>query len=70
MAIRELVLIQNGIGTGEGKDLSLSLFLGEETKLKLKTYEQIYVRAKLRVLNQRQFNTYVEMLSKRYRSVR
>ncbi|CAF2097816.1 BnaA05g15960D [Brassica napus] len=42
----------NGNGTGEGNSLSLYVILSENQILK--TYEKVYVRAKLRVLDQKQ----------------
>ncbi|CAG7906263.1 unnamed protein product [Brassica rapa] len=42
----------NGYGTGEGNSLSLYLTLTENQTLK--PYEKVYVRAKLRVLDQKQ----------------
>ncbi|CAE6016076.1 unnamed protein product [Arabidopsis arenosa] len=44
----------NGHATGEGK--ALSMYLGLNVNEKFKPYEKIYVRAKLRVLNQRNLN--------------
>ncbi|ESQ47765.1 hypothetical protein EUTSA_v10020952mg [Eutrema salsugineum] len=44
----------SGYHTGEGKDLSMYLSLNMNEKLR--PNEKIYVRAKLRVLNQRQFD--------------
>ncbi|KAG2304400.1 hypothetical protein Bca52824_033051 [Brassica carinata] len=42
----------NGNGTGEGNSLSLYVILSENQTLK--PYEKVYVRAKLRVLDQKQ----------------
>ncbi|EFH55412.1 hypothetical protein ARALYDRAFT_901780 [Arabidopsis lyrata subsp. lyrata] len=44
----------NGRATGEGK--ALSMYLNLNVNEKFKPYEKIYVRAKLRVLNQRNLN--------------
>ncbi|CAH2053226.1 unnamed protein product [Thlaspi arvense] len=44
----------NGRATGEGK--ALSMYLNLDVNEKFRPYEKIYVRAKLRVLNQRQLN--------------
>ncbi|KAL1197746.1 Ubiquitin C-terminal hydrolase 12 [Cardamine amara subsp. amara] len=44
----------SGHATGEGKALSMYLILNANEKIK--SYEEIYVRAKLRVLNQRKLN--------------
>ncbi|ESQ47844.1 hypothetical protein EUTSA_v10020926mg [Eutrema salsugineum] len=48
----------SGRATGEGKALSMYLIVNANEKFR--PYEKIYVRAKLRVLNQRQFNN-IEM---------
>ncbi|ESQ47842.1 hypothetical protein EUTSA_v10022268mg, partial [Eutrema salsugineum] len=48
----------SGNGKGEGKALSMFLILNANELFR--PYEKIYVRAKLRVLNQRQFNN-IEM---------
>lgn len=54
MMIRNIQVYPNGRGEGEGKFLSMFLKLnGEET---LRPYEKVYVRAKLRVLNQSKLN--------------
>ncbi|KAH0926106.1 hypothetical protein HID58_018362 [Brassica napus] len=47
-----LKVYPNGNGTGEGNSLSLYVILSENQILK--TYEKVYVRAKLRVLDQKQ----------------
>lgn len=44
----------NGRATGEGK--ALSMYLNLDVNEKFRPYEKIYVRAKLRVLNQRNLN--------------
>lgn len=49
---RALKVYPNGNGTGEGNSLSLYVILSENQILK--TYEKVYVRAKLRVLDQKQ----------------
>ena len=54
MMIRNIQVYPNGRGSGEGKFMSMFLNLNE--KEKLRPYEKVYVRAKLRVLNQRKLN--------------
>uniref|UniRef100_A0A1J3IN50 Ubiquitin carboxyl-terminal hydrolase 12 n=1 Tax=Noccaea caerulescens TaxID=107243 RepID=A0A1J3IN50_NOCCA len=49
----QIQVYPSGRATGEGK--ALSMFLNLDSKEKFRSYEKIYVRAKLRVLNQRQF---------------
>ncbi|KFK39374.1 hypothetical protein AALP_AA3G236400 [Arabis alpina] len=46
----------NGRATGEGK--ALSMYLNLDVNEKFRPYEKIYVRAKLRVLNQRQLSNF------------
>ncbi|ESQ47841.1 hypothetical protein EUTSA_v10020911mg [Eutrema salsugineum] len=54
----------NGRGTGEGK--ALSMYLNLNVNEKLRPYEKIYVRAKLRVLNQSQLSNIERQLDNWY----
>lgn len=56
MMTRYIRVYPSGAAAAEGKYLSMYLSLDE--KQKFLPYEKIYVRAKLRVLNQRQFSNY------------
>ncbi|KAJ4886983.1 TRAF-like family protein [Raphanus sativus] len=51
-----LRVFRNGVGAQEGKALSVYLYLSQQELLKVKPYEKVYARAKLRVPNQRQSN--------------
>jgi len=50
MLIRNIQINPSGLGTGEGK--ALSMYLGLNVNEIFRPYEKIYVRAKLRALNQ------------------
>ncbi|KFK39371.1 hypothetical protein AALP_AA3G236100 [Arabis alpina] len=54
----------NGHATGEGK--VLSMYLNLDVNEKFRPYEKIYVRAKLRVLNQLQLNNFEKQLDDWY----
>lgn len=52
--IRTIQVNPSGRGTGAGK--ALSMYLNLDVNEKFRPYEKIYVRGKLRVLNQRGLN--------------
>ena len=54
MMIMNIQVNPNGRATGEGRTLSMYLLLNANEKVR--PYEKIYVRGKLRVLNQRGLN--------------
>lgn len=61
MLIRNIKVYPGGSATGKGKAVSIFLILNANEKFR--PYEKIYVGAKLRVLNQRNFKN-IEKQSK------